>query len=244
IESCGNDTPSTQAQSAKYTADVKAGLLSAGVEMDGISTGSYYTYPVYNESYTDDCYYYDYGYPYPADEKMMEPGMASDAVAVDAAVGTGMAYPDMMPMPPCRRYSEREIIGYKTVHELMVETSDTSNGGKIIDAALGASDAAKVGYVYFSLTESTRLEAESALQAQAAQAARVKAQNIASGLGANLGKIVSINPDYYYPYPMYAYKDYAGMADGVAESAAAPTEIFPTDTELWSYITVVYELEQ
>src|SRR4030042_3739901 len=101
IESFGNDTAASQAQSAADTADVKAGLLAAGVKSDELETGSYYTYPVYNGS----CYHYSPYYDYAREDV---------PVAVDAY------YPESMPYP---RQRECVIIGYKTVHELRVETS-------------------------------------------------------------------------------------------------------------------------
>lgn len=153
----------------------------------------------------------------------------------------GVALMDIAPSPPYPYPCERDcsIIGYKTTHIVTVTTEKTNDGGKVSDAALGASSSAKVDYVYFSIKEETRVRLESELQASAAAAAKAKADNIAKGLGAKLGKIVSINPDYYYPYyPAYAY--------GATSSydPKMPTEIFPTDTTMSSSMTVVYELVQ
>ena len=163
-----------------------------------------------------------------------------DAVAV-SAVGTGSAYMDIAPTPPYPYPCERNcsITGYKTSHVLTVKTGNTNDGGKITDAALGSGSFAKIDYIYFSLKDETRVSAESELQASAASAAKAKADNIAKGLGAKLGKIVSINPDYYYPYyPAYAYDASSSM------ESKPPTEIFPSDTTMSSSITVVYELVQ
>ena len=87
---------------------------------------------------------------------------------------------------------------------------------------------------------------ESELAAEAAQAAKSKAEGIARGLGASLGRIVSIQTGYYYP-PYYEY-GYAkgGVTDSVTVGAeeAVPAEIFPQELTLSSSIYVVYEIKQ
>ncbi|MFH0737197.1 MAG: SIMPL domain-containing protein, partial [Candidatus Micrarchaeota archaeon] len=218
IETMGNDTAEAQAKSATETASVKAALLSAGVAESEIETVSYYTSPVYNDSCYSDCYpYYDYAYD----------GYGKEAYG---ASSEGVAYADIAPMPPYPCERECGIIGYKTTHSIMVESEEIDEGGSYIEAALEATNATRIDYVYFTLKEETRLATDSELQAAAAQAAKAKAQNIASGLGARLGKIVSINPDYYYPYyPMYAYDNRGGT---MAYDESAPTEIFPTDYQM------------
>ena len=127
------------------------------------------------------------------------------------------------------------------MHMISVKTGDTSSGGKLLDAAT-AVNGTRFDYVYFSLKDSTRISLESELQGEAAAAAKAKAANIASGVGAKLGKIVSINPQQNYPYPVYAGKGVA--TPGEAGAPAPPTEIFPSETTLYSSIVVVYELEQ
>ncbi len=266
IESLSGNASASQSKSAQDTALVKAALLSSGLNQSDIETGSYYTYPVYNESCYDDCYPY-YGEAVqedimvyegsngaarcigPEGETMVGPmgEMLRCGSGVSAGEGvTSEAMMDIAPSPPYPYHCKRscEIIGYKTTHLLVIETGDTQAGGKLVDAALNATNTTQISYIYFSLKEETRLRAESDLQADAASAAKQKAENIAKGLGATLGKIVSINPDHYYPYPMYAY-DRAESYGGTATSPASlPTEIFPSDTTMYSSITVVYEIVQ
>jgi uncharacterized protein YggE len=238
LESVGSDSASSQAKSAADTAALKAALLAAGVNEGEIETSSYYTNPVYNESCYSDCPYYGYeGYGSGYSSGGAAYGASSDGAMMEKA------YMDIAPMPPypCKREGECNVIGYKTTHSILVKSGKTTEGGKYIEAALGATNATRVDYVYFSVKEETRVAVDSALQAEAASAAKAKAQNIAAGLGARLGKIISINPDYYYPYyPVYAYDN----RGGTAVSSPAPTEIFPTDTQMSSSITVVYGLEQ
>ncbi len=247
IDSIGANTSASQAQSAADTAKVKAALLAAGLEAGDIQTSSYYTYPVYNDSCYDYCYpYYGYDYAVPAgdgvykgDAPASEPAMESGS----GAAGSGVAYPDSVYPPdiyprPCK--SECNITGYKTSHVLMIKTDKVNDGGDIVDAALGAGDF-KIDYIYFSVKDETRVKVESDLQAAAASNAKSKAQNIATGLGATLGKVISVTTDYYpvYPYPVYAYDRQASAGE-----AAPPTEIFPTDSGFSGSITVTYELEQ
>jgi len=228
LESFGNDTASSQAQSSKDTAAFKSALLATGLNSSEIQTSSYYTYPVYNNSCYD-CYPYRGGV-YPAEAGGRATGYATDAIAVPV-------------MPPCNYESNCTIIGYSTVHSIMVKTGRTSDGGKFVEAAVNATNATKIDYVYFSIKDETRVKVESDLEADAAASAKAKAENIASGIGASLGKIVSINPDYYYPYPIYAYQK-GDTSGGGSVVATPPTEIFPTDTTMSASIVVVYELKQ
>jgi uncharacterized protein YggE len=232
IETTGANVSDSQAENAKESAKVRSALLSAGVKEGEIQTSSYSTYPVYNDSCYD-CY------PYPV------PYGDSGGKAVpagNAAEQAGVAYTDVYPsppyMPPCKYQENCSIIGYKTVNAIMVKTGSVNDGGKFVDAALGAGTTAKVDYIYFSLKDETRVKAESELQSEAAVNAHDKAESIAKGLGASLGKIVSVNTDYYPIYPVYAY-DRAASAE-----SAPPTQISPSDTTLSSSITVVFELAQ
>ena len=268
ISTVGSDTTDSQSKNAAETAAVKAALLAAGVNESEIQTVSYYTNPVYNESCSS-CYpqpYYSYGYgggvAVPVSDASGAPvneATIASPPAPDAAVGSAEASPGVvsggsassgvvspgypMPVPPypCRYTDNCTIIGYKTVHSIEIKSAKTTEGGKYAEAALNSSNSTSVDYVYFSITQATSIRVDSELQAEAAASAKAKAGNIAKGLGASLGKIVSVNPNYYGIYPVYAYQK-TGME--TAAPAAPPTEIFPTTTEMSSSITVVYELVQ
>jgi hypothetical protein len=233
------------AENARMTAKVKSALLAAGVQEGEIETASYYTYPVYNDS----CYYYPPCRgdvcPMAADGGYAE-GYVGEATPTDAGYAdAGVAYTDSYMMPPYR--CDQQIIGYMATHSIMVKTSNIRNGGGIIDAVSTANASARFDYQYFSLKDETRIRYENELAGQAAQSARSKAQSIATGLGAELGRIVDIQTNNYYPGPYYA-KDYA-MAEGGAAgspSAVAPiaTEIFPQDLTISSSIYVTFEIRQ
>jgi uncharacterized protein YggE len=269
VETIGANTTDAQSKNAQEVAKVKAALLASGVKEGEIQTSSYYTYPEYNDSCYNDCYYPYYGYTekaVPAGDAVYEAESGGAATRCMSAEGeamtgpngetyrcgatadsaeSGVAYMDIAPSPaypyPCERNCS--ITGYKTTHTLTIATGKTTDGGAIVEAALNGTTSAKIDYIYFSIKEATRESVDSELQASAAAAAKTKAENIAKGLGAKLGKIVSINPDYYYPYyPVYAYdSSYGG---GSVSETTMPTEIFPTDTTMSSSITVIYELVQ
>jgi uncharacterized protein YggE len=262
ISTTGPDTPGSQSKNAAETAAVKAALLAAGVNESEIQTISYSTEPIYNESCST-CYaqpYYSYGNDQGGAMVPVNGATTGSAPSPDAAVGSAQAssgavsggsassgvivspgYPMPVPPPPCGNIDNCSVIGFKTIHSIEIKSGKTADGGKYTEAALNASNSTSVDYVYFSLTDATRIGVDSELQAEAASGAKAKAESIAKGLGASIGKIVSVNPNYYPIYPMYAYQAKGG---GTAAPAALPTEIFPTTTDMSSSITVVYELVQ
>ena len=262
ISSIGPDTVVSQSRNAAETGGVKAALLAAGVNESEIQTVSYYTNPVYNESCSR-CYSQTYYYPQaapggvtaPANNPASAPvpdagvGSASSGVASGGDASSGVAvspgYPSPVPPYPCSYADNCTIVGYTTVHSITIQSNKPADGGKYLEAALNASNTTSVDYVYFSVSNAMGIKVDSELQAEAAAAAKTKAKNIATGLGASLGKIVSVNPNYYPIYPVYAYQN--GAAGTTAPSVppvAPPTEIFPTTTQMSSSITVVYELVQ
>ncbi|HSB46438.1 MAG TPA: SIMPL domain-containing protein [Candidatus Bilamarchaeum sp.] len=223
----GSTVSESQAEASTKMAAIKAALLAKGVKESDIQTTSFYTQPVYNTT----CKYPVYDKPIP-----VEPDGGIGTSSTPGTTEPAMM-PDYYPYPYCQ---SGEIIGYTTTHSITVETEKTNEGGSLIDAAT-KNDSARFDYVYFSLKEATRIAAEEELQGKAAAAAKAKAAKIAEGVGSKLGKLVSINPDqYYYPYPMYGGRD---MMAG-SESAAPPTELFPSETTLSSSMIVVYEIEQ
>ncbi len=240
VETEAETASGAQGLNAQMAERVKAALLAEGIREDEIETAYYSTYPVYNES----CWYYPQEYygdgVYPAGEEIYyEEEYAGEGVAYSDG---GMVEPAIYPAPPYRK-CEQEIIGYRTVHSIMVKTSSIYRGGDIIDAVSDANASARLDYQYFSLKEETRIRVENELAGEAASSAREKADSIASGLGASLGRIVDIQTDYYYPY--YGYRDYAVAEASVSmPGGMVPTEIFPQDLSMSSRIYVTFEIAQ
>ena len=237
----GSTVADSQADAASKVAALKAALSAQGVNDSDIQTVSFYTSPVYNGSCYN-CYprpiYYGggsipQGAPTPAPDAGAESGVSAGSAPTQAAI---------YPMPPPCDYNRCAVSGYQTVHSLTIKSANVNAGGTLVDAAL-ASSGTKFDYVYFSLLDSTRISIESELQGEAAAAAKAKAQGIANGVGARLGRVVSINPQQNYPYPIYAGKGMAAPSTDTTNSSP-PTEIFPSQTTMSSSITVVYELEQ
>ncbi len=247
ISTMGSDTAASQSKNAVEAASVKAALLASGVNESEIQTVSYNTYPVYNESCSS-CYsqpYYTYGtnsggveIPANSASPPTVSGSASGGVASSGVI-VSPGYPSMVPPYPC--VNNCSIVAYETSNSIMIKNGKTGDGGKYIEAALNASNWTSVDYVYFSLSDAASISVDSELQAEAASNAKTTAESIANGLGAHLGNIVSVNPSYPFPYPVYAYQS---ANSGTAAPAAPPTDIFPTTTDMSGSITVVYALVQ
>jgi len=106
-------------------------------------------------------------------------------------------------------------VGYTASHAFSVDMYNFDKSGEAIDA-LGKTGANVQG-VSFGLKPETRQQVVSRLLCSAAGEAKKKAESIASGVGANVVKTLSISESYSYsPMPYYA-KDYVAMA------ASAPT---------------------
>jgi len=247
-------------------------LLALGVKDSDIQTTYFSTQPQYNESCYDCPYpipYYADSYPTygvsqggQAADNIIPPANPSDTVSVNEAVsgsasspgsapsGSGVAEPSIAPSPPyyypypCKSDQNCTIIGYKTTHTIQVKSANTTSAGKLVAAATGAYNSTKVEYVYFSLSDQARISNDSELEANAAGNAKAKAQGIATGVGAKLGKIVSISTDYYPIYPVYAYTNPETMNSAMMPYSPPPTDIYPTETQMSASIMVVYELEQ
>lgn len=227
-EGFGNTTALAQANVSATVSTLKSALLLSGVKESEIETTSFYTYPVYN--YSKNC-----RYPYYADDVVYE-SQPADPAEYEKGYDIAIA---PYPYPDC----QGEVIGYNAIHTVSVKTEKVNDGGKIADAAVSGS--VDLGYVYFSLKESTRISAESELEAEAAKAAKKKADGIASGLGVKVGKLISVQTDDYYPWDDYYMRPMPAYAEaGAADSSPSSTELFPTTLELQNTITVMYELEQ
>jgi len=219
VEGSGANVSESQVDAARQMSALKTALLAGGVKESEIRTNSYYSTPVYNDS-CKPCYY---GYGQETGSGVAEPAI-------------GAVEPDMY---PCDYDCYSQVIGYKTVHSIEVRTDKVNDGGDIIDSAVQA-NGTRLDYVYFTLKESTRIALEEQVQGRAAASARGKAENIAQGVGATVGKLVSIQTEGYYPYPYY--KD--AMVSDSSGGMMPPTEVFPSDTTISSTVIVVYELEQ
>ncbi|MBI5223008.1 SIMPL domain-containing protein [Candidatus Micrarchaeota archaeon] len=148
----------------------------------------------------------------------------------------------MMPSDPS--YSngckwDSVIRGYITVHSLEVSVKDLTKGGDVIDGASTAGvNQTFVDSIYFTLQDETRNRVQSELLRDASVMAKSKAQNMASGLGVSVGKVLSASESYNSPMP-YAYYSRGAMAESVA-APSVPTSVSGGEIEVSASVSVGY----
>jgi hypothetical protein len=137
---------------------------------------------------------------------------------------------------------KQEIIGYQASHTLKVEFSSdkTDKIGDAIDAGVNAG--AGISYINFELSLDKQNEYKKTALEQATLDARSKAEGIASGLGKNVGRVVSISSsDFgYYPWRLY---EAAGVEGDIAMAKEATTNIQPGEQTISAQVVVVYALK-
>lgn len=119
-----------------------------------------------------------------------------------------------------RGEDRREITGYRVVHTLSIETSDTEKAGKLIDIAVD-SGANEVGGIQFIFSEEKAGEIETNARGKAAEDARDKAEVIADSLGVEIIGVSEVTEG-YQTYPRY---DGIDAAEDRSTSIAAPDSL-------------------
>lgn len=129
----------------------------------------------------------------------------------------------------------QEIIGYTATNNIKITTSNFTNVGKIIDASVNSG--ALVSYINFQLSTQKTNDYKATALAEAAKDAKTKAQSIASGLGKNIGDLVSVSSsDFnYYPVPLYAEGSSADVKQVV-------TNIQPKSLDITATVSVTYKI--
>ncbi|MBI5227679.1 SIMPL domain-containing protein [Candidatus Micrarchaeota archaeon] len=140
--------------------------------------------------------------------------------------------------PPCTY--KYKVVGYRAVQGYEISVKDLSKGGSVIDQATSVgTNQSFVDGVSFTLQDSTREQIIKSLLKTASGSAKAKAQNIADGLGASLGKVTSASESgSYYPQPLYYAKDYLSSPEG-----AAPTPLSPGQVDVSASVSVSYEIK-
>lgn len=142
---------------------------------------------------------------------------------------------------PEYNWSDNTIIDYKATHSIKVElnTTETDKIGKVIDAGVDAG--ALINYINFELSTAKQNEYKVQALKQATEDAKTKAEAMASGLGKQLGEVVSISDMSfdYNPWPIYAN---AGGVVGSMEAKQATTNIQPSQQEINARVSVVYAI--
>ncbi len=135
---------------------------------------------------------------------------------------------------------QQKLRGYRAVHSFKVEleTAQIDKTGAVIDAGVDAG--ALIDYINFELSTAKQNEYKAEALKQASQDAKTKAEAMVSGLGKQLGKLVSVSDMSfdYYPWPIYRAMDMGSAA----EAKAAVTNITPSEKEITARVSVVYQI--
>jgi uncharacterized protein len=138
------------------------------------------------------------------------------------------------------------IIGYKATHSIRIQllANNMEKAGDVIDA--GVDSGALVSYINFELSQAKQNEYKAQALKEATQDARIKAENIATGLGKKLGAVVSVQDSNfdYYPWPVYrndamVVSGSSGYADA---KSAIETNINPGQQDISAQVSVVFKL--
>lgn len=137
-------------------------------------------------------------------------------------------------------YWDSVVVGYRTTHTLTVSLTNLDIGGDVVDSATEVgTNQTFVDYISFTMQDETRRELEKSLLKEAAEKATAKAQNIADGLDASLGKPLSASESVYYP----RYYDYYRAGAAYEEAAPAPpTEFAAGEIEVSATVSASYEI--
>jgi uncharacterized protein len=128
--------------------------------------------------------------------------------------------------------------GFRTTNRIKVTLSNLDISGKVIDAAVNAG-VNNVSNIAFTLSKEAQQNAKEIALKDASQYARVKANNIASGLGIVVGKVHSVSESTYYYTPNYY--NYS-MEYSVKSDSSAETPISPGDVSVSATVTVQFEI--
>ncbi|MGV8177057.1 MAG: SIMPL domain-containing protein [Candidatus Bilamarchaeaceae archaeon] len=138
---------------------------------------------------------------------------------------------------------KRTVLGYKTVHTVSARTENVDLGGDMIDTVV-KSGATRVNSIVFSLRDATKAKLEQELLREAGMNAKVKAQKIADGIGATLGKASSASAGYMYtPTSGNDYRYNAKMVEDAAMPQAAGTSVSGGQLTVSTSVSVTYQIQ-
>lgn len=131
--------------------------------------------------------------------------------------------------------------GYKATHSLRVKfsTEESEKIGKVIDAGIDAG--AMLSYISFELSQELENQYKAEALKLATEDARTKAEAMATGLGAKLGRVVSVSSSDASYYPTISY-DARGMEESVIKGSEIATNIQPGEREITGRVSVVYKI--
>lgn len=130
--------------------------------------------------------------------------------------------------------------GYVATHSIKIEMpAESDKAGQVIDAGVNAG--ATISYINFELSQEMQNQYKSQAINLAAQDAKIKAESLASGLGKEVGDLISVSVDNFYYSPWRLYES-AGVADSdVAKESV--TNIQPGEREISASVNAVFKLK-
>jgi len=137
-----------------------------------------------------------------------------------------------------RNAQKSELIGYIVTHVLKVTTTDLDKVGNYVDTAVD-NGATRINTINFGLTDKKKKEVNGEAMIQASNAAKEKAEALATNLGVRLGNIASVSES-SFDYIPFVTRQFA-----VAEAAldSVPTEISPQDVTVRATVNVAFEIK-
>ena len=131
--------------------------------------------------------------------------------------------------------SRQVLVGYEVVNVLKVTTQDLEKAGRLIDVAVdnGANDIERVS---FGLTKEKEKEIKQQAMIQSSNDAKEKAVALATNLGVNLLKPISISESGFYYQPF----EFRGAL--MEKAAPAETVINPQKLDVSASVQLVYEI--
>lgn len=132
--------------------------------------------------------------------------------------------------------------GYKATHsiKLQISTDRSEKIGDAIDAGVDAG--AMISYINFELSLAKQNEYKAQALRQATDDARIKAESIASGLGKDLGRVVSVSDSSFDYYPWAVYRNADMAMSGAVEAKAATTTIQPGEQTISARVSVSFKI--
>ncbi|MBN1152446.1 MAG: SIMPL domain-containing protein [Dehalococcoidia bacterium] len=132
---------------------------------------------------------------------------------------------------------EEIVTGYQVSNSVRVKVRKVADAGTILDAAVTAGgDLIRVQGIHFEVDDPTAFLADA--RSKAVADAKMRAQQLASLAGVDLGKPTYITESYYNPI---IYRD-VEMAKADSQ-APAPTPITPGETTITASVQIVYAIE-
>jgi uncharacterized protein YggE len=128
--------------------------------------------------------------------------------------------------------STPKIIGYRVRNALDAKLRDIQGAGTVIDAAVEAGgDASRIDSISFSYADPSKLLSEA--RKKAMNDAKDRAQQLATGLGARLGPIISISESDQNGPPVRRFT-HAAFAE--------TTPVLPGESTVTHQVTISYEI--